>query len=105
MEFVSKERKQEDPGFEKIEAFTDPEADREPTEKEKRVVLNYSHMAINCFCITIGVIALMLAGLLIVGDPKTLAVKSIVIGCIVSVVIVILAYVIYRIASRKYLKS
>ena len=62
----------------------------------KRATKDYSQMAVTCFCITIGVIALLLGGLLLSGDPKTLAVKGIVLGFIASIVVIIIAYFIYR---------
>ena len=100
----SARKKYEDNGYQAIGEYTDPEADREPTLKEKKAVLIYSHLAVNCFCITIGVVALLLIGLLIAGDPKTLAVKGIVIGSIVLMIAMILAYVIYRIIYARRLK-
>ena len=104
MEIWSVRKKYEDNGYQAICEYTDPDADREPTSKEKKAVRNYSHLAVNCFCITLGVVALLLVGLLIVGDPKTLAVKNIVIGSIVLIVATILAYVIYRIMYAKQVK-
>ena len=104
MEVWSARKKYEDNGYQAIGEYTDPEADREPTLKEKKAVLIYSHLAVNCFCITIGVVALLLIGLLIAGDPKTLAVKGIVIGSIVLMIAMILAYVIYRIIYARRLK-
>ena len=104
MEVWSARKKYEDNGYQAICEYTDPEADREPTLKEKKAVLIYSHLAVNCFCITIGVVALLLIGLLIAGDPKTLAVKGIVIGSIVLMIAMILAYVIYRIIYARRLK-
>ena len=38
----------------------------------------------------------LLGGLLLSGDPKTLAVKGIVLGFIASIVVIIIAYFIYR---------
>ena len=95
MEVWSARKKYEDKGYQAICEYTDPEADREPTLKEKKAVL---------ICITIGVVALLLIGLLIAGDPKTLAVKGIVIGSIVLMIAMILAYVIYRIIYARRLK-
>ena len=104
MEVWSARKKYEDNGYQAICEYTDPEADREPTLKEKKAVLIYSHLAVNCFCITIGVVALLLIGLLIAGDPKTLAGKGIVIGSIILMIAMILAYVIYRIIYARRLK-
>ncbi len=105
MEVWSAYKKKEDRGYQSICEYIDPEADREPTVKEKEAVLNYSHMAITCFCITIGVVALLLASLLIAGDPKTLAVKGIVIWSIVLIAALLLAYTIYRILYAKRVKK
>lgn len=91
-------------GYRAICEYSDPDADRELSPKDKKAVLNYSHMAINCFCITIGAVALLLAGLLVAGDPKTLAVREIVAGSIGLIVAMILAYVIYRIICARRMK-
>ena len=53
-------------------------------------------MAISCFCITLGVIALLLLGLIIAGDPKTMAVSGIVWGFIISIFALIAVYILYR---------
>ncbi len=101
MEVRSKLKGQTDPGYEKICSYTDPYADREPDERTKRSVKSYSFMAITCFCITLGVIALLLVGLLIAGEPKTLAVKNIVIGFVSSIFLLIAVYVIYRLIDAR----
>lgn len=88
-------------GYEAVSRYTDPDSDRELSEKEKKSVREYSHLAINCFCITIGAIALLLLGLLLAGDPKTLAVRNIVLWFVGSIAILILTYVIYRIINDK----
>lgn len=101
LELWSKYHGRQDRGFEAICAYEDPDADKEPDEACRRSVRSYSHMAISCFCITIGTIALLLVGLLIAGDAKTLAVKNIVIGFVLSIAVLIGIYIIYRIATRK----
>ncbi len=101
MEVRSKLKGQTDPGYDKICSYTDPDADREPDERTKRSVKCYSFMAITCFCITLGVIALLLVGLLIAGEPKTLAVKNIVIGFVSSIFLLIAVYVIYRLIDAR----
>ena len=58
-------------------------------------------MAISCFCITLGVIALLLVGLLVAGDPKTLAVKNIVLGFTISIAVLIAIYIFYRIIDSR----
>ena len=102
MELWSASRGYKDRGYDAIAEYTDPDADKEPDERTRKSVKSYSFMAISCFCITLGVIAALLAGLLLTGDAKALAVKNIVIGFILSIVLIICAYVVYRIIdSRK----
>lgn len=102
MEVWSKVKGRQDRGYDAICNYTDPDADTEPDERTRRSVKSYSFMAITCFCITLSVIALLLVGLLIAGDAKTLAVKNIVIGFVLSIFILTVAYAVYRIIdSRK----
>ena len=101
MEIWSRMKGVEDPGYEVIANYTDPEADKEPDAKMKKSVKSYSFMAISCFCITLGVIALLLLGLIIAGDPKTLAVKNIVWSFIASIAVLITAYIVYRVIDSK----
>lgn len=105
MEMWSASKKSEDKGYKVICDYIDPEAEREPTAKEKKAILNYSHLAVNCFCITLGVVALLLTRLLIAGDPKTMAVKSIVAGTIITIIAIILAYVAYRVIYARREKN
>lgn len=105
MEIWSSRKGWEDPGFKVISGYTDPNANKELTLQEKRAVRHYSHLAVNCFCITLGVVALLLVGLLLVGDAKTWDVSGIVIGTIVVIVAMILAYLIYRIIYAKQNKE
>ena len=102
MELWSAYRGYRDRGYDAIVEYTDPDADKEPDERTRKSVKSYSFMAISCFCITLGVIAALLVGLLLTGDAKALAVKNIVVGFILSIVLIICAYVVYRIIdSRK----
>ena len=101
MEIWSRMKGVEDPGYEVIADYTDPEADKEPDAKMKKSVKSYSFMAISCFCITLGVIALLLLGLIIAGDPKTLAVKNIVWSFIASIAVLITSYIVYRVIDSK----
>ncbi|MDO5329063.1 MAG: sodium:solute symporter [Coriobacteriia bacterium] len=100
-EIYSKIKGKEDPGFDKIQEYKDPTANDEPSIDTKKATKFYSHMAITVFCITIGVIALLLAGMLIAGDPKTVSVSHIVIWFIVGICAIIAIYVIYRIIDWK----
>ena len=101
MEVISALRGRTSPGYDAIAAYTDPNADKEPDERMKKAVKSYSHTAISCFCITLAAIALLLIALLIARDPKTMAVKGIVLGFIVSILAICGIYLIYRIIDRK----
>ncbi|MDD6364023.1 MAG: sodium:solute symporter [Bacteroidales bacterium] len=100
MEIISAARHREDRGWEAISNHTDPNADKEPDVMMKKATREYSLIAVNCFCITLGSIALLLAGLLVAGDAKTMEVKGIVIGFIISIILIIGAYLLYRIIHR-----
>lgn len=89
------------PGHEALEAVVDPAADVEPGAAVKTATKRYSHLALNCFCITIGVIALLLSGLLIAGDPKAVAVKGTVLAFIGAILAIICIYVTYRLLDEK----
>ena len=101
LEVVSKKRDTVDPGYEVVKGYIDESADVEPDAAMKKATKNYSHMAVSCFCITLGVIALLLLGLLIAGDPKTMAVSGIVWSFILSIAAMIAAYVFYRYIDSK----
>lgn len=101
MEAWSARRGATDDGYGAMRGYTDPEADRELSPREKRAVRNYSHLAVNCFLMTLGVVALLLVGLLLAGDPKTLAVKGIVVTSIAVIVAMILAYAAYRVIDKR----
>ena len=101
LELVSARRGKTRPEAEELARWTDPAADTEPDERMKKAVRSYSHMAVSCFCITIGAIALLLGGLLLFRDPRTLAVKGIVLGFIGAILLIICVYLAYRIAYKK----
>lgn len=105
MEVWSKYKGLEDRGYDAICEYTDPDADKEPDVHAKKSVKAYSFMAISCFCITLGVIALLLVGLLAAGDPKTLAVKNIVLSFVLSIFALIAVYVVYRLIDSRKQKS
>ena len=96
LEFWSASRNNVDKGYEFVRGYLDEAADVEPDERMKKATKAYSFMAVSCFCITLGVIALLLLGLIIAGDPKTMAVSGIVWGFIISIFALIAAYVLYR---------
>lgn len=101
MELWSKSKGITNKGYEAIENYTDPNAEIEPGVEIKKSVKGYSHMAISVFCITIAAIALLLIGLIVVEDPKTLAVKNIVMWFIASILIMVTGYMVYRIVDNK----
>ena len=101
LEIVSKIRGVTRPEAETLAQCIDPDADREPDEKMKRATRTYSKMAVSCFCITIGVIAVLLGGLLLLKDPKTIEVKGIVLGFIAFILAIISAYIIYLFIYRR----
>jgi Na+/proline symporter len=96
LEFWSSSRNNVDKGYEVVRGYLDEAADVEPDERMKKATKAYSFMAVSCFCITLGVIALLLLGLIIAGDPKTMAVSGIVWSFIISIFALIAAYVLYR---------
>ena len=96
LEIWSRSRNRVDEGYETVRGYLDAAADVEPDERMKKATKAYSFMAVSCFCITLGVIALLLIGLIIARDPKTMAVSGIVWSFILSIAGLIAAYVIYR---------
>lgn len=101
LEIYSKVRGITRPEAVALAAMTDSNADKEPDSKIKKATKNYSKMAVTCFCITIGVIALLLTGLLLAGEQKTIEVKGIVVGFITAILIIISAYAVYLIIDKK----
>ena len=87
-------------GYEQIQAYVDPMAEVEPGPDMKEATRKFSYLAINCFCITLAAIALLLAGMLIAGDPKTLAVKNIVLAFLGCIAVFIGGYVTYRLIKK-----
>jgi Na+/proline symporter len=96
LEFWSASKNNVDKGYEVVRGYLDEAADVEPDERMKKATKAYSFMAVSCFCITLGVIALLLLGLIIAGDPKTMAVSGIVWGFIISIFALIAVYILYR---------
>lgn len=84
-----------------MESYTDPAAEEEPGAEMKEATRKFSYLAVNCFCITLGAIVLLLAGLLLARDPKTVAVKGIVLGFMGAVSAFIAGYIVYRLIKRK----
>ena len=101
MEIISRVRGTVAPGVERIAQIQDEDADKEPDKARKEASRNFSHLAISCFCVTIGIIALMLGILLLAGDARAVASKEIVLWFIGGIAAVIAAYVTYRIICAK----
>lgn len=89
-------------GYESIKVMADPDAEKVPGPEMKKAVKSFSCMAFNFFCLTLAAIALLLVILLLAGDPKTVAVKGIVVRFITGIAVFVGAYLAYRIIdSRK----
>lgn len=99
MEIWSAQKGLTDTGYGLISDYTDPAAHVEPDLDMKKAVKGYSHMAMDVFCITLVFIAVMLIGLMMAGDAKTMAVKNIVLWFIGSILLIIGAYSAYRITE------
>ena len=101
MEVLSRARGLHCDKYDTMAAYTDPDADKEPGKEMKKATKVYSFMALNCFCITLAAIALLLMGLMAFGDAKTLAVSGIVWSFIGGIAVLIATYLIYRIIDKK----
>ena len=91
----------ENAGRKALDAHIDPLADAVPGPETKEATRKYSILALDCFCITLGAVALLLTGLLIAGEQKAVAVKGTVIAFIAAICIIVGTYLIYRIISKK----
>lgn len=95
MELWAKYKGTVDPGYERIQAIVDPNADVEPSAEMKRATKRYSHMAVTCFVVTLLSIAALLV-LQLFTDEYTPEVERIVIGAIVVMTTIAVIYAIYR---------
>lgn len=101
MELWAKHKGTTDPGYERVQAILDPQADREPSAEMKRATKRYSHMAVTCFVVTLLAIAALLVQQLIV-ESYDAAVKRIMIGGIAVMVGIAVVYAIYRYIDAKH---
>ena len=83
MEIRAKIKGTIDPGYERVQAILDPEADTEPSAEMKRATKRYSHMAVTCFVVTLLAIAALLVQQLIT-ESYDAAVERIMIGGIAT---------------------
>lgn len=101
MELWAKHKGTTDPGYERVQAILDPQADREPSAEIKSATKRYSHMAVTCFVVTLLAIAALLAQQLIV-ESYDAAVERIMIGGIAVMVGIAVVYAIYRYIDAKH---
>ncbi|MBQ0079991.1 MAG: sodium:solute symporter [Alistipes sp.] len=101
MEISSAKKGSSCEGYEKLSAMVDPNSEIEPGPEMQKAVKSFSFMACNFFAITVVAIALLLLALLAVHDPKTMAVKGIVVKFVIGIFILIAAYVSYRIIDHR----
>ena len=100
MEIRAKIKGTIDPGYERVQAILDPEADTEPSAEMKRATKHYSHMAVTCFVVTLLAIAALLVQQLIT-ESYDAAVERIMIGGIAVMVGIAILYAIYRYIDAK----
>ena len=100
MELWAKHKGTIDPGYERIQAIVDPEADVEPTAEMKRATKRYSHMAITCFVVTLAAIALLLVQQLVMESYEE-AVERIMIGGVAVMSGIAIIYIVYRYFDSK----
>ena len=101
MELWAKHKGTTDPGYERVQAILDPQADREPSAEIKRATKRYSHMAVTCFVVTLLAIATLLVQQLI-AESYDAAVERIMIGGIAVMVGIAVVYAIYRYIDAKH---
>ena len=101
MEIRAKIKGTIDPGYERVQAILDPEADTEPSAEMKRATKHYSHMAVTCFVVTLLAIAALLVQQLIT-ESYDAAVERIMIGGIAVMVGIAILYAIYRYIDAKH---
>lgn len=100
MELWAKHKGTTDPGYERVQAIIDPNADMAPSAEMKRATKRYSHMAVTCFVVTLLAIALLLV-LQLFMENYDAAVERIMIGGICVMVGIAIIYAIYRFIDAK----
>ena len=100
MELWAKCKGTTDPGYERVQAILDPEADLEPSAEMKRATKRYSQMAVTCFVVTLLAIAVLLVVQLFT-DTHTPAVERIMVGGVAVMVGIAVVYAIYRYIDSK----
>ncbi len=100
MELWAKHKGTTDPGYERIQAIIDPDANIEPSAEMKQATKNYSHMAITCFVVTLLAIAALLLLQLFTENYST-DTENVMIGGIAVMVGIAVVYAIYRYFDAK----
>ena len=101
MELWAKHKGTIDPGYARVQAILDPQADTEPSAEMKRATKRYSHMAVTCFVVTLLAIAALLVQQLFT-ESYDAAVERIMIGGIAVMVGIAVVYTIYRYIDAKH---
>ncbi|MBQ8853850.1 MAG: sodium:solute symporter [Alistipes sp.] len=101
MELWAKHKGTIDPGYARVQAILDPQADTEPSAEMKRATKRYSHMAVTCFVVTLLAIAVLLVQQLFT-ESYDAAVERIMIGGIAVMVGIAVVYAIYRYIDAKH---
>ena len=101
MELWAKHKGTIDPGYARVQAILDPQADTEPSAEMKRATKRYSHMAVTCFVVTLLAIAALLIQQLF-AESYDAAVERIMIGGIAVMVGIAVVYAIYRYIDAKH---
>ena len=101
MELWAKHKGTTDPGYERIQAIIDPDANIEPSAEMKQATKNYSHMAITCFVVTLLAIAALLL-LQLFTESYSTDTENVMIGGIAIMVGIAVVYAIYRYFDAKH---
>lgn len=101
MELWAKHKGTTDPGYERIQAIIDPDANIEPSAEMKLATKNYSHMAITCFIVTLLAIAALLL-LQLFTESYSTDTENVMIGGIAIMVGIAVVYAIYRYFDAKH---
>lgn len=97
LEIVSAIRGKIASGAQDLLEIADVNADSEPDAATRKATRDFSRIAINCFCITIGIIAILLLALLLAGDERAIASKAIVGWFVFGIaLLLIVAYLPFR---------
>ena len=101
MELWAKHKGTIDPGYARVQAILDPQADTEPSAEMKRATKRYSHMAVTCFVVTLLAIAALLVQQLFT-ESYDAAVERIMVGGIAVMVGIAVVYANYRYIDAKH---